>query len=38
MNYASFRGEGAMDLLMIFGTIAFFVIAIAYTRACDRLK
>jgi hypothetical protein len=27
-----------MDLLMIFGTIVFFVVAIAYTAACDRLK
>jgi len=27
-----------MDLLMILGTIAFFVVAIAYTAACDRLK
>jgi len=27
-----------MDLLMIVGTIAFFVVAIAYTAACDRLK
>jgi hypothetical protein len=27
-----------MDLLMIFGTIAFFAVAITYTRACDKLK
>jgi hypothetical protein len=27
-----------MDLLMILGTIAFFVVAIAYTAACDKLK
>jgi hypothetical protein len=27
-----------MDLLMILGTIVFFVVAIAYTTACDRLK
>jgi hypothetical protein len=27
-----------MDLLMIFGTIVFFVAAIAYTAACDKLK
>jgi len=27
-----------MDFLMILGTIAFFVIAIAYTVACDKLK
>jgi len=27
-----------LDLVMIFGTIAFFIVAIAYTVACDRLK
>jgi len=27
-----------MDLLMILGTIVFFLIAIAYTVACDKLK
>ncbi|MBZ5522102.1 MAG: hypothetical protein LAP21_07655 [Acidobacteriia bacterium] len=27
-----------MDLLMILGTIAFFVVAIVYTIACDKLK
>jgi hypothetical protein len=27
-----------MDLLMILGTLAFFVVAIAYTAACDKLK
>lgn len=27
-----------MDLLMILGTIAFFIVAIAYTIACDKLK
>jgi len=27
-----------MDLLMILGTIVFFVVAIAYTAACDKLK
>jgi len=27
-----------MDFLMILGTIAFFVVAIAYTVACDKLK
>jgi hypothetical protein len=27
-----------MDLLMILGTIAFFLVAIAYTLACDKLK
>jgi hypothetical protein len=28
----------AMDLLMILGTIVFFLIAIIYTVACDKLK
>lgn len=28
----------AMDLLMILGTILFFLIAIAYTFACEKLK
>jgi len=27
-----------MDLLMILGTVCFFVIAISYTVACDKLK
>jgi len=27
-----------MDLLMIFLTIVFFAVAIAYTAACDKLK
>jgi len=27
-----------MDLLMILGTIVFFAVAIAYTRACDKLR
>jgi len=27
-----------MDILMVLGTIAFFVVAIAYTAACDKLK
>jgi len=27
-----------MDLLMIVGTILFFLVAIAYTFACDKLK
>jgi len=27
-----------MDFLMVLGTIVFFVIAIAYTVACDKLK
>jgi len=27
-----------MDVLMVLGTIVFFVVAIAYTAACDRLK
>jgi len=27
-----------MDLLMIFFTIVFFAVAIAYTAACDKLK
>jgi len=27
-----------MDLLMILGTIVFFLVAIAYTIACDKLK
>jgi len=27
-----------MDLLMIAGTIAFFLLAVAYTIACDKLK
>ncbi len=27
-----------MDLLMILGTVCFFVIAIGYTFACDKLK
>jgi len=27
-----------LDLMMIFGTIVFFIVAIAYTVACDRLK
>jgi len=27
-----------VDLLMILGTIIFFLIAIAYTVACDKLK
>jgi len=27
-----------MDLLMIFFTIVFFAVAIAYTTACDKLK
>jgi hypothetical protein len=32
-----YRGT-EMDLLMILGTIVFFVVAIAYTIACDKLK
>jgi hypothetical protein len=28
----------AMDLLMILATIGFFLVAIAYTVACDKLK
>jgi hypothetical protein len=38
--FARFRFiEGnEMDLLMILGTIAFFLVAIAYTIACDKLK
>jgi len=27
-----------MDFLMVLGAIVFFVIAIAYTVACDKLK
>jgi len=27
-----------MDLLMIFFTLLFFAVAIAYTHACDKLK
>ena len=27
-----------MDLLMILGTVVFFGVAIAYTRACDELQ
>ena len=27
-----------LDLMMIFGTIVFFIVAIVYTVACDRLK
>jgi len=27
-----------MDFLMVLGTIVFFVVAIAYTVACDKLK
>jgi len=27
-----------MDFLMIFGTVIFFLVAIAYTAACDKLK
>jgi len=27
-----------MDLLMIAGTVAFFLVALAYTSACERLK
>jgi len=27
-----------MDILMIAGTVAFFLIALAYTAACERLK
>jgi len=27
-----------MDVLLIFGTIIFFLIAIGYTAACDKLK
>jgi len=27
-----------MDLLMIFFTILFFAVAIAYTTACEKLK
>jgi len=27
-----------MDLLMILFTLAFFIVAIAYTVACDKLK
>jgi hypothetical protein len=27
-----------MDFLMIAGTIAFFLLAVAYTIACDKLK
>jgi len=28
----------AMDLLMILFTLLFFAVAIAYTRACEKLK
>jgi len=27
-----------MDLLMVFFTLLFFAVAIAYTKACDKLK
>jgi len=27
-----------MDFLMIFGMVAFFLVALAYTSACERLK
>jgi len=26
-----------LDILMVFSTIAFFLLAVAYTRGCDRL-
>jgi hypothetical protein len=32
------RGPWMTDLLMIAGTVVFFLIAIAYTIACDKLK
>jgi hypothetical protein len=30
--------EDPMDLLMIFFTLLFFCVAIAYTQACEKLK
>jgi len=27
-----------MDVLMILGTVLFFIVAIGYTMACDKLK
>jgi len=27
-----------MDFLMIFGMVAFFLVALVYTSACERLK
>jgi hypothetical protein len=32
------RSLAMSDLLMILSTIAFFLVAIAYTVACDKLK
>jgi hypothetical protein len=32
------KGDWMLDLLMIVFTCIFFVVAIAYTVACDRLK
>jgi hypothetical protein len=35
---AKAKGDAKMDFLMIFGMVAFFIVALAYTSACERLK
>jgi hypothetical protein len=35
---AKTKGDAKMDYLMISGMVAFFLVALAYTSACERLK
>jgi hypothetical protein len=32
------RGEPMLDLILMAATIAFFAVAIGYTKACEKLK